>query len=351
MLPIVQRELQTAARHPKLYRWRILSGLGAITAVLFALATNNRHNMRGGGTFFETLSTFAFLLCLAEGLRKTADSISTERRDGTLGLLFLSTLSGTDIILGKLAAAAVRSLSTLLTFVPVLAVSLLIGGTTGGEFWRIILVLALGLFFSLSLCLCVSTLSHEASFGNALFWLVLICLLPFVGFFARYQGAHWIAPASPLYTLRSAFEAIYSFDAHPYWLGIAYLAIFSMTALAVASFVLPRSWQDRPFRKRKSSRLSGPLGPKLLAYRRAMLDRNPTMWLFFNPRSHRNFRMVLIGLLLLTLLGTAVFYFLMVTFHTDPLMIFAPAIAAVGLVLITCLRVARATSYNFSTLR
>ncbi len=34
----------------------------------------------------------------------TADCISRERREGTLSLLFLSTMKGRDVVLGKLAA-------------------------------------------------------------------------------------------------------------------------------------------------------------------------------------------------------------------------------------------------------
>ena len=179
MLPIVQRELQTAARSPRLYRWRTVTGFVVIIAAMIVIASQNPGG-RNAGTFFQTLSFVAFLLCLAEGLRKTADSISSERREGTLGLLFLSTLSGFDIVLGKLASATIRSLSTLLTFVPVLAVTLLVGGTTGGEFWRTILVLLLVLWFSLSLCLCLSTFSRKGALSTSLVAIVCFCIVPYM---------------------------------------------------------------------------------------------------------------------------------------------------------------------------
>ena len=44
------------------------------------------------------------------GLLGTADCVSSEKRDGTLGLLFLTDLKGYDVICGKLAANSVSVL-------------------------------------------------------------------------------------------------------------------------------------------------------------------------------------------------------------------------------------------------
>ncbi|HEX7860587.1 MAG TPA: ABC transporter permease subunit [Verrucomicrobiae bacterium] len=352
MLPIVQRELQTAARSPRLYRWRTLSGLAVIVAALIAVATQ-KPGSRNAGNFFEMLSFFAFLLCLAEGLRKTADSISSERREGTLGLLFLSTLSGVDIVLGKLAAAAIRSLSTLLTFVPVLAVTLLVGGTTGGEFWRTILVLVLVLWFSLSLCLCISTFSRKGALSSSLVWLIAICIVPYAGYFFGRAAGTWTAPLSPYQALQLAEDAYFSVDSASYWLGVSSLAVISIISLTISGFVLPHLWQDRAFKPQKSTRLSGPLPPKLTAYRRAMLDANPVKWLMFDPRSHRNFRAFLLAVLLVTI-GTCAVSFAVKRWMTggDFDVEFVVVIIAIGVViLVSCLRVARATSANFAEAR
>src|SRR5688572_3338451 len=148
VLPIVQRELQTAARNRRLYLWRSLSGLAVLLIV--PLIVLNAPVARRWTGLFTALVNIALFLCLVEGIRKTSDSISSERRQGTLGLLFLSTLTGGDIIFGKLASATIRSLSTLLVFIPLLSITLLVGGTTGGEFWRGIFVLILALVMSLS---------------------------------------------------------------------------------------------------------------------------------------------------------------------------------------------------------
>src|SRR5262245_10869138 len=76
-----------------------------------------------------------FILSMFEGLRATADSISIERREGTLGLLLLTDLTGREIVIGKVAAASVQSLMTVVAVLPAFALPLLAGGVTGGECW------------------------------------------------------------------------------------------------------------------------------------------------------------------------------------------------------------------------
>src|SRR5690349_11860351 len=112
MLPIAERELRSAARDPRLHsrrlRWGMLQAGAAFVLLLFSSAGSKTG---AAESFFAAFSRLALLLCLLEGVRKTSDAISVEKRDGTLGLLFLSTLSGADVVLGKLTGALVRSMS------------------------------------------------------------------------------------------------------------------------------------------------------------------------------------------------------------------------------------------------
>src|SRR5204863_5127588 len=90
-----------------------------------------------GALFFKILSWFAFLYALISGAKATADTISSEKRQGTLGLLFLTDLKGYDVLLGKLAASSLDTLYGLVGIVPVLAIPLLMGGVTAAEFARV----------------------------------------------------------------------------------------------------------------------------------------------------------------------------------------------------------------------
>jgi ABC-type transport system involved in multi-copper enzyme maturation permease subunit len=338
VLPIVQRELQTAARNPRLYRWRTLSGL-AVLVIVPMIVVNAPVARRWTGAF-TILGNLALFLCLLEGIRKTSDAISTERREGTLGLLFLSTLTGGDIIFGKLTAATIRSLSTLLVFIPLLSITLLVGGTTGGEFWRGIFVLILALVMSLSVCLCFSTITREGALTASITFVLLLCILPnIIGIYRPL--APWIQPMNPFWIMRNASDSSFSLDPWPFWSGVVYLIALTLFSLGIASLVLPRAWQDRPFKTRATARFSS-LPPKLVRRRRAMLDRNPAMWLMFDPRAHRHLRFAVevVLVLVVVVLGMSLFVDIELAFP-----VVAVALAAV--VLASSVHVARLTTRNF----
>ena len=105
-LPVAARELLVASHSPWLRRLRILSAVAAAGLSRFFLIAHVAPGSRfGGGEFFNTLNGVAFLGALFSGVALTADSISSERRAGTLGFLFLTDLSGFDIVTRNLASA------------------------------------------------------------------------------------------------------------------------------------------------------------------------------------------------------------------------------------------------------
>src|SRR6185369_5833518 len=63
----------------------------------------------------------------------TADCISRERREGTLGLLFLTPLTAQGVVLAKALAHGARALTLCLAVLPVLMIPLLIGGVSCQE--------------------------------------------------------------------------------------------------------------------------------------------------------------------------------------------------------------------------
>src|SRR5882724_4718130 len=164
-LPIVDRELRVAARLTATYRNRTITA-GAVTAVaVLMLLFGSFSGVPSviGGAMFQTLGFLTMLFCLLEGVRKTADCLSEEKREGTLGLLFLTDLKGYDVVLGKLAATSLNSFYGLLSTLPVLALPLLVGGITPVEYWRMVLALVNILFFSLSAGMLVSALCRQES--------------------------------------------------------------------------------------------------------------------------------------------------------------------------------------------
>src|SRR5437660_11503500 len=151
-LPIVERELRVTARRRGTYWNRALSALAGILIFGGALIFEAQAPPKElGKHVFDILSGLFLLSSLAAGVRYTADCLSEEKREGTLGLLFLTDLRGYDVVLGKLAATSLNGFYGLLAVFPVLAVPLLMGGVTNSEFWRMVLVLINACLFSLAI--------------------------------------------------------------------------------------------------------------------------------------------------------------------------------------------------------
>src|SRR5207249_5364389 len=114
-----------------------------------------------GMALFVSMSILMNFYALLIGVLRTADCLSEEKREGTLGLLFLTDLKGYDIVLGKLAATSLNAFYGMLAIFPVMAIPLLAGGVTGTEFWRVALVSANNLLFSLAVGIFCSAISKD----------------------------------------------------------------------------------------------------------------------------------------------------------------------------------------------
>ena len=88
-----------------------------------------------GAVVFGGLAVLLMFVCAIGGVGLTADCLSEERREGTLGLLFLTPLSGLDVLLGKLVSSAMAAVYWILGILPVLSLTFLMGGVAFGEFF------------------------------------------------------------------------------------------------------------------------------------------------------------------------------------------------------------------------
>src|SRR3954463_16015705 len=149
-LPIAERELRIRARRPGTFALRCVAAGLALGLCALVLSLNAFSAGQMGANTFGFMVALAFLYCLYEGLRNTADCLSEEKRAGTLGFLFLTDLKGYDVVIGKLLATSLRGLFALLAIFPILAITLLMGGVTGAHFWKASLALLDALFCSLA---------------------------------------------------------------------------------------------------------------------------------------------------------------------------------------------------------
>ncbi|HTL55587.1 MAG TPA: ABC transporter permease subunit [Candidatus Limnocylindrales bacterium] len=298
-LPIVTRELRVAARRGGTYWQRTGAALGVIViGTWLYIVMQNEAPQKLSTLLFGTLTASALFYSLLSGVRTTADSLSFEKREGTLGLLFLTDLKGYDVVLGKLAASSLNSFYSVMAVVPVLAIPLLMGGLTPEEFGRMALVAVSTLFFSLALGIAASSVSRSAQKAmglTAALLVVLTVVLPAFGGVVAAIGRGWSARwllffPSPAFAYYFAWDASYRAQPKLFWYSMVTLQSLSWLCLGLASVITPRSWQDRPagvqrLRWRERWRLwaYGDAAERLV-FRRGLLDRNPFFWLAARSR-------------------------------------------------------------------
>ena len=300
-LPIVERELRVAARRQGTYWSRVGAALLALVVSVYCyVVTSPFAQAELGLVVFTALAWISLIYCLLAGPRLTADCVSVEKREGTLGLLFLTDLRGYDIVFGKLAASSTRAFYGLLALFPVLGLAVLFGGVTGTQFYRVVLVLLNTLFFSLAAGVFASVWFRR--WGNARglsFLVVLVLSLGPVACFGLATGLWGWAPPSQEYLLvpspgfallLATAPATWSAPVHLYWPSVASTHVLAWVLLGVASLALPHAWRERPasatrlhWRARFQQWCYGN-GAARAAFRRRLLDVNAFLWLTARDR-------------------------------------------------------------------
>ncbi len=293
-LPIVARELRVLSRRRSTYWVRTGAALAVIViGTWFFLMMQREAPQTVAQVLFGILTGSAILYCLFSGVRSTSDSLSQEKREGTLGLLFLTDLKGYDVVFGKLVATSVNGLYGVLAVVPMLAVPLLMGGITLPEFGRMALVAINTLFLSLTFGMCVSAMSHsaqKAALTTMLLVLFIAAVFPALGAWVAYLSqprrfdARLFLP-SPGYAYFLAWDTNYKTGFKLFWWSLGVVHALGWVALALASIIAPRSWKDKPagvqklrWRERMKVWSYGNLVERK-AFRTRLLNINAFFWL------------------------------------------------------------------------
>lgn len=296
-LPIAARELRVAARKRSTFWVRIFAAIIAVVigAAFMVLAVFS-FGVFGAGLgrgLFGTLTWLSLAAVLSAGLFFTSDCLSEEKREGTIGFLFLTDLKGWDVVFGKLAATSIRGFYAFIAIFPILAVTLLMGGVTGGQFWKAVLALLNALFLSLAAGLFVSAFSRDSqkALGATL---VLMVLLSATGPLVDLGIADWRGNGSPFRPVVSLASPVYlfaiagSWTPAPFWMGLAVNQILGWGLLAATAAFLPRAWQE----KARSANAKGSWSywwrfggaAHRIALRRKLLAINPVLWLASRER-------------------------------------------------------------------
>ena len=298
-LPIVSRELRVASRRRGTYWGRAGISGAAVAIGCWILIVGHWSSQRELSlTLFGMMTGCALLAAFLSGLRATADCLSSEKREGTLGLLFLTDLKGYDVVFGKLAATSLNAFYSVLAVVPILALPLLMGGVAPAEFGRMALAVLNALFFSLAAGMGVSAScrsARKAAGGTLGLLLALGAASPLYALSQMAGGTPlkwqlWFLLPSVWTTFVTAFDLTYRSQGTLYWSALAMTHGLGWSFLAWACLAAPRSWQDRPsgatalkWRERWRSWSYGDPRARA-AFRRGLLNRGAFYWLAARAR-------------------------------------------------------------------
>ncbi|MBC8001111.1 MAG: ABC transporter permease subunit, partial [Opitutaceae bacterium] len=251
LLPTATRELRLAARRSRTYSTRV--GFNALAIlVVFGLLSPSFAGVRSpaetGQFLFLALSAVAFFLSLISGAFMTADALSEEKREGTLGLLFLTDLRGHDVVLGKLVGKGLNPFYALISVLPLLALPMIIGGVTPGEFFRMSLVLLNTMFFSLTLALAASAISvaSRRAWALTMFTLAALSGIPWMLVYLTGSSPFAIALTqfSPVFGWLTSMDSQYGSNESIFWSSLGFIHFLGWASLLAACAAAPRFWQD-----------------------------------------------------------------------------------------------------------
>ncbi|HAB15228.1 MAG TPA: ABC transporter permease [Verrucomicrobiota bacterium] len=199
MWPVLQRELREQARQPGTYWLRVIAA--GVVILLFWLAWEREANggQLNGRGYFMGLHRLLFLGIWLVAPVLTADCLSREKREGTLGLLFLTPLRPVDVVVGKAFVHALRGLVFVLAVIPIMIVPVLLGGVSWLDACRMMLLQLAALGMALAAGLSASAVTE--SWWQARMLAFAFAVLGAGVFVALHLGIHLLAilsrPAVP----------------------------------------------------------------------------------------------------------------------------------------------------------
>lgn len=294
-LSVADRELRCAARNTATYRIRWVTAMLFFVLLLWLTwASDGFRNKAMAPQIFAVYSVLVLLYCLALSAARTADSISAEKREGTLGLLFLTNLNSAEILAGKMFCGGLASFYGLLAIFPMLALPFLMGGVTIGHFGRSLLALMAAVLYGTAAGFVASVFSRRQFMAIAVALALSVGLAGglFLGamatqsFAPTLQAAKYLALFSPITPLSEAGVTT-RFVTNLFWPSLAATIGLSALALVIATAVLSRVWRDRPkSRIRLKWGTLATLGSSTgrISFRRRSLSINPMFWLASRDR-------------------------------------------------------------------
>jgi ABC-type transport system involved in multi-copper enzyme maturation permease subunit len=254
--PLIFRELRVLARQGQLFWIRVTGAAAGFATLAFLLLSPVVVGAHLGRQIFQALNSILFFTIVFVGPVVTCDCIAQEKREGTLGLLFLAPISSRSIVLSKLAINAIRAVTLFLAVLPMMALPIVFGGIPLKDILWVVLLQTTALCIALSSGILSSTLYRNfiqtavvAELFCAGFFILFrffIPLTPFVACVAGLMGTITVMEFCSN-ALKAKWEQESSNYKEPFW----------VRAVAASSTGQMMFWQDT----------------------RAARSRNPIAWL------------------------------------------------------------------------
>jgi ABC-type transport system involved in multi-copper enzyme maturation permease subunit len=315
VLPIIERELRAQSRLGFTYGLRVL-GAAALLLVSLLFTISFGLPADRGGELFGCLNCTLFISIWALVPILAADCLSRERREGTLGLLFMTPLKAGDIVLAKGLVHGLRALTLWLAALPIMTIPFLLGGVGWNEGLVSVLVNFSAICWALSAGLLASSLAKSWLRAQIIAWLLGGCFAFGFIFLTGFTLVSLAGPSLSLPYWSVPYQRITvpsdqilpagffgATDFGGWWAGIfnsttgtkpvllfseSLMAILSVLmlvfAIGFAAWRLRRVWQEEPKSARRlwlEQKLCTPViwADFLRRWMRRKLDRNPIGWL------------------------------------------------------------------------
>lgn len=281
-----------------------------------------------GTVVFQELSDAIYIAIWLGAPFLTADCLSREKREGTLGLLFMTPLTALEIVVGKSLVHGLRALSFLFAAAPIIAVPYLMGGVSMNSILSVLAshLSALALALGAGLLASASTRQKRWVFVQTAVWTVLLGSMhahlarPALALVtappAAPPGRVFFSPSGARLPPGTTFGAnLLPAPVTGVPVGLAASPLRMVTVMSASALVLilivvaaagrvRSEWQDKPLSKRQIWWLHTFCSPVFWRslFKSAMrreLNRNPITWLQYYSTWDRVAKLVWCGLALM----------------------------------------------------
>ena len=274
ILTLIYRDLLLQPRK-RFFRWKRVAFVLLVFTILATVIFNRSSYADNSTLGLQTVISFTIIVAIAITFMAPATAallISKENEQGTLGLLLLTDLSPWRIVTGKFFLQVLLSLLTYLSCLPLLIISIGLGGISAKQVLAVVSILLSLILFggAVGLLASLSVKSKNAQ-GNAVGLMLLFIIVGSIGYSlgnnlpSRSVGLEWMASLSPVAALTCALS---DKTIHYSFANALFNSILVFPLLGITAMLLPQShirsqstrWSlrfkqmvQRKFRKRTDS--------------------------------------------------------------------------------------------------